>query len=96
LGGGARGRAWQETVRRLSGRPVLVVEQVELVAYGAAVQAGALLAGSGLPDLVRAWDARRGLMLEPQARDEPTLAEIARWRRHVLVSLGAATPPATP
>ena len=83
-------------MRRLSGRPVLVVEHVELVAYGAAVQAGALLAGSSLSDLARAWDARRGLMLEPQAHDEPTLADIARWRRHVLVSLGAATTPATP
>jgi xylulokinase len=96
LGGGARGRAWQETVRRLSGRPVLVVEQVELVAYGAAVQAGALLAGASLRELARAWDARRGLMLEPQACDEPTLAGIAGWRQHVLVSLGAATTLVTP
>ena len=49
LGGGARGRAWQETVRRLSGRPVLVVELSELVAYGAAIQAAALLTGRRWP-----------------------------------------------
>ena len=60
LGGGARGRAWQETVRRLSGRPVLVVELSELVAYGAAVQAAALLTGEPLAEVANRWGARRG------------------------------------
>ena len=39
IGGGARGTAWQQTVRRLSGRPVQVPEAKELVALGAAAQA---------------------------------------------------------
>jgi len=87
LGGGARGRAWQETVRRLSGRPVLVVELSELVAYGAAVQAAALLSGAPLADVANRWGARRGLMLEPVARDDDALARIAAWRRSYLATL---------
>jgi xylulokinase len=87
LGGGARGRAWQETVRRLSGRPVLVVELAELVAYGAAVQAAALLTGAPLADIANRWGARRGTMLEPVQRDEVALARIAAWRQSYLGTL---------
>jgi len=90
LGGGARGRAWQETVRRLSGRPVLVVEAPELVAYGAAVQAGAVLAGEPVGEVAKRWGARRGQVLGPLARDEAALAAIASWRALVLASLGNA------
>ncbi|MBT2492066.1 xylulokinase, partial [Streptomyces sp. ISL-96] len=39
VGGGARGRTWVETVRRLSGRPLLIPEAGELVALGAAALA---------------------------------------------------------
>ena len=87
LGGGARGRAWQETVRRLSGRPVLVVELGELVAYGAAVQAAALLTGAPLVISPGRWGARRGVMLEPVPRDEVALARIAAWRQSYLATL---------
>ncbi|MER6982933.1 xylulokinase, partial [Streptomyces carpinensis] len=45
IGGGARGTAWQQTVRRLSGRPVQVPQAKELVALGAAAQAAGLLTG---------------------------------------------------
>lgn len=96
LGGGARGRVWQETVRRLSGRPVVVVELAELVAYGAAVQAGALLSGESVTDVARRWGGRRGRILEPVARDEATLALIASFRQFVLASLADATAPALP
>ncbi|MEU1097420.1 xylulokinase, partial [Streptomyces sp. NPDC005877] len=41
IGGGARGRTWVETVRRLSGRPLLVPRATELVALGAAALAAA-------------------------------------------------------
>jgi xylulokinase len=87
LGGGARGRAWQETVRRLSGRPVLVVERGELVAYGAAVQAAALLTGAPLADVARRWGARRGPLLEPVPRDDAALGRIAAWRQSYLATL---------
>jgi xylulokinase len=84
FGGGARGATWQQTVRRLSGRPVLVVEQVELVAYGAAVQAASALTGEPLHEVAKRWDARRGVLLEPLERDDEVLARIASWRRFVL------------
>ncbi|MCW2875338.1 xylulokinase, partial [Actinacidiphila oryziradicis] len=45
IGGGARGTAWRETVRRLSGRAVRIPVAEELVALGAAAQAAALLTG---------------------------------------------------
>ena len=96
LGGGARGAVWQETVRRLSGRPVLVVEQVDLVAYGAAVQAGALLTGAALSDVASRWGGRRGQLFEPVERDEVTLARIAWWRQFVLASLEAGAAPPLP
>jgi len=87
VGGGARGRVWQETVRRLSGRPVLVVELSELVAYGAAMQAGALVTGASLAELSKTWGGRKGAFLEPARKDEATMGAIAAWRSHVLASL---------
>ncbi|HEY3613022.1 MAG TPA: xylulokinase, partial [Gaiellales bacterium] len=39
VGGGSRGRVWQDTIRRLSGRALLVPAHDELVALGAAAQA---------------------------------------------------------
>jgi xylulokinase len=86
LGGGARGKAWQDTVRNLSGRPVLVVELGELVAYGAAIQASALLTGRPLGDVAKDWDVRRGVLLPPVPRDDSVLERIAAWRRVVLPS----------
>jgi xylulokinase len=89
LGGGARGRAWQETVRRLSGRPLLVVEAAELVAYGAAVQAAAVLTGSPVREVASRWQARRGQWLEPVRRDEAALERLASWRQAVLPTMSA-------
>ena len=86
LGGGARGRAWQQTVLRLSGRPVLVVELTELVAYGAAVQASAVLTGKPLREVAKSWGARRGVLLEAEPRDDALLERIASWRSVVLGS----------
>ena len=45
IGGGAQGHAWVETVRRLSGRPVVVPGSGELVALGAAALAQAAATG---------------------------------------------------
>ena len=84
IGGGARGRVWQETVRRLSGRPVIVVDAGELVAYGAAVQAAALVGGKPVGEVARAWQVRQGAFLDPVPCDEATLARIAAWRATML------------
>ncbi|WP_405015924.1 xylulokinase [Kitasatospora sp. NBC_00070] len=77
IGGGARGRAWQQTVLRLSGHPVQVPAAEELVALGAAAQAAALLTGESADAVARRWRTAEGPVLEPVPRDEATLGRIA-------------------
>ncbi|WP_328941266.1 xylulokinase [Streptomyces sp. NBC_00250] len=85
IGGGARGRAWTETVRRLSGRPLMVPAADELVALGAAALAAGAVTGADPVALTTAWDTGSGELLPPVARDEET------WSRIEGV-LSAATP----
>ncbi|MFG2811745.1 xylulokinase [Streptomyces sp. NPDC048410] len=77
IGGGARGTAWQQTVRRLSGRPVQIPEAKELVALGAAAQAAGLLTGEDPAAVARRWNTTEGRVLDAVERDEETLARIA-------------------
>ncbi|GGY31934.1 xylulokinase [Streptomyces djakartensis] len=77
IGGGARGAAWQQTVRRLSGRPVQVPEARELVALGAAAQAAGLLTGEDAAAVARRWNTAAGPVLDAVERDEETLTRIA-------------------
>ncbi|MET9680053.1 xylulokinase [Streptomyces coeruleorubidus] len=77
IGGGARGRAWQQTVLRLSGRPVQVPEAKELVALGAAAQAAGVLTGEDPAAVARRWNTAAGPVLDAVERDEETLARIA-------------------
>ncbi|MGX1546500.1 xylulokinase [Streptomyces adustus] len=77
IGGGARGRAWQQTVRRLSGRPVQIPEARELVALGAAAQAAGLLTGEDPAAVARRWNTTQGPVLEAVERDEETLERIS-------------------
>ncbi|TQJ86434.1 xylulokinase [Streptomyces sp. SLBN-31] len=77
IGGGARGRAWQETVRRLSGRAVQVPEAKELVALGAAAQAAGLLTGEDPASVARRWNTAAGPVLDAVERDDETLERIA-------------------
>ncbi|MFD6227534.1 xylulokinase [Streptomyces sp. NPDC060232] len=81
IGGGARGRAWQQTVLRLSGRGVQVPEARELVALGAAAQAAALLTGEPADAVARRWGIAGGRVLEPVTRDDDTLERIASTLR---------------
>ncbi|GJF32204.1 xylulose kinase [Kitasatospora sp. NE20-6] len=76
IGGGARGRAWQDTVRRLSGRAVQVPAAGELVALGAAAQAAGLLTGEHPAAVARRWDTAAGPVLEAVERDTATAARI--------------------
>jgi xylulokinase len=81
IGGGARGRVWQETVARLSGRAVQVPDAEELVALGAAAQATALLTGEAPDQVARRWGTRRGHLVQPpEAPDTETLARIRATR----------------
>ncbi|MET8507482.1 xylulokinase [Streptomyces sp. NPDC004787] len=78
VGGGARGRAWTETVRRLSGRPLVVPAATELVALGAAALAAAAATGDDPVARARAWGAGEGETLPPLPRDTATWDRIAR------------------
>ncbi|MGW2264380.1 xylulokinase [Streptomyces sp. SCA2-2] len=77
IGGGARGTAWQETVRRLTGRPVRVPRAAELVALGAAAQAAGLLTGEDPAAVARRWGTTDGPLLDPLPRDAATAERIA-------------------
>ncbi|MFF2774276.1 xylulokinase [Streptomyces sp. NPDC058052] len=85
IGGGARGRTWTDTVRRLSGRPLVVPAAGELVALGAAALAAAAATGEDPVAVATAWGTGEGDTLPPVARDEET------WHRIESV-LTAATP----
>ncbi|MDX3227743.1 xylulokinase [Streptomyces sp. ME19-01-6] len=77
IGGGARGTAWRETVRRLSGRPVQVPRAEELVALGAAAQAAGLLLGEDPAAVARRWRTAEGPSYEPVERDRAALERLA-------------------
>jgi hypothetical protein len=69
VGGGARGRHWVETVRRLSGRPLLIPESGELVALGAAALAAASATGEDPVALAAGWQGGNSAALPPVQRD---------------------------
>jgi xylulokinase len=77
IGGGAQGTAWVETVRRLSGRPVLVPDARELVALGAAAQAAALIVGEPADVVARGWGTRKGRLFDPVTKDTAAAERIA-------------------
>ncbi len=76
IGGGAQGRAWQETVRRLSGRPVRVPRAREPVALGAAAQAAGLLLGEDPYAVARRWGTDHGPSLPAVEPDAAALDRI--------------------
>ncbi|MEU7071344.1 xylulokinase [Streptomyces narbonensis] len=77
IGGGARGRTWTDTVRRLSGRPLIVPAAEELVALGAAALAGGAVTGEDPVALARGWGTGAGELLPPLARSTETWDRIA-------------------
>ena len=77
LGGGAQGTAWRETVARLSGRPLIIPRNTELVALGAAAQATGLLTGERPAEVSRRWHTTTGELLTPVPRDDATRERIA-------------------
>ncbi|MFI9365839.1 xylulokinase [Kitasatospora sp. NPDC053057] len=89
IGGGARGRAWQRTVLRLSGRAVQVPDAQELVALGAAAQAATLLTGEPADAVARRWRTAHGPVLEPVKKDEDALTRISDTLRRAGALQGA-------
>ncbi len=88
IGGGARGRAWQETVRRLSGRPVRVSTDTDLGARGAAAQAAAALLGTDPITVQDGWRPPEAIELEPLPVDEAVLARYRSVRDAVMDTVG--------
>jgi xylulokinase len=82
IGGGAGGRIWQETAQRLSGRPVRIPAEPELVALGAAVQAASVLGGEAGTDIARRWatSVSGDQSLDPVPPDLERLERIRRVR----------------
>lgn len=78
IGGGAKGTAWRETVRRLSGRPVRVPRAEELVALGAAAQAAGLALGEDPAAVARRWSTAEGPSYGPVPRDEAALERLSQ------------------
>jgi xylulokinase len=75
---------WVETVRRLSGRPLLIPESGELVALGAAALAAGAATGEDPVAVADSWQGTSGAELPPVERDTET------WERVCGVLEGAA------
>ncbi|MFD5103281.1 xylulokinase [Streptomyces albidochromogenes] len=75
VGGGARGRTWVETIRRLSGRPLLIPAAGELVALGAAALAAGAAGGRDAVEVAGEWGVGAGTEIPPLPRD------LATWDR---------------
>ncbi|MGW2087345.1 xylulokinase [Streptomyces sp. NPDC001880] len=75
IGGGAQGRTWVQTVRRLSGRPVIVPGVGEPVAIGAAALAAAAATGTDPVATAAGWRIGDDTQLPPMERD------LATWER---------------
>src|SRR6185295_9344167 len=87
IGGGAEGSVWQETARRLSGRPIRLPAEPELVALGAAVQAASLVTDEDAPAIARRWAAAAAVgdrLLEAQPRDMDLLGRIRIVRERAI------------
>lgn len=79
VGGGARGDMWRQTVLRLSGRALLLPDNQELVAYGAAIQAHATLVSGSPHEVAAAWNGRQGVILDAVQPDTATRERIKAW-----------------
>ncbi|MER7315787.1 MULTISPECIES: xylulokinase [Streptomyces] len=87
IGGGAQGRTWVETVRRLSGRPLIVPGSGELVARGAAALAASAAGGGDPVAVATRWSAAaEDAELPPVERDTES------WERIGSVLDRAAAP----
>ncbi|MGW2813684.1 xylulokinase [Streptomyces sp. NPDC001415] len=84
IGGGAQGRTWVDTVRRLSGRPLVIPTGTELVAVGAAALAASAVSGADPVAIAQEWGAGSGTELPPVERD------LEAWERIVSVLDSAA------
>ena len=80
VGGGAKGRIWQHVIGRISGRELLIPRTEELVAWGAAAQAAAILTGESAVDVARRWKISDGAMVPACPLDHEAIDRIAKVR----------------
>ena len=78
IGGGSRGHVWERVIRDLSGRELVIPDQDELVAMGAAVQAAGVATGEAFEAVAQRWGGLRGRRVEAVERDEATFERILR------------------
>jgi xylulokinase len=77
VGGGGRSRAFRQITADLSGLPVAVPSDDELVARGAAVQAASVLTGASIADVQAQWGLDIVAGSEPDARAEAATVRAA-------------------
>jgi xylulokinase len=80
IGGGSKGDTWRQVVQAMSGRTVQIPEAEELVALGAAAQAGAMVGEERPEEVARRWNTRQGTVLTSVPRDDETRDRISRAR----------------
>jgi len=74
VGGASHSAAYRRVVADLTGREVVVPDEPELVAAGAAVQAAAVLLGQDFDAVSKAWRLGRGQTVQPdRAVDAPAI-----------------------
>jgi xylulokinase len=83
-GGGARGSAWRETAARLSGRQIVVPQDTELAALGAAALAVAGVTGEDPYTIARRWQRERpAVSLPSQTPDRERRERIGSVRERL-------------
>ncbi len=70
IGGGARSQVYPQVVADLTQRAVTLLEDDELVAHGACVQAAARLTGASIADVQVGWGLGRGRTIEPSTTSD--------------------------
>ncbi|MCY3879084.1 MAG: xylulokinase [Rhodobacteraceae bacterium] len=80
VGGGAKGKIWQRVIGRISGRELLIPRTEELVAWGAAAQAAAILTGESPVDVARRWKVSDGIRIPACAPDQEAISRIEKVR----------------
>ena len=82
VGGGSKGKIWQDTIVRFSGRDILIPKSDELVAYGAASQAAGILNNENAIDISTRWNISDGERISSTEKDIKSLERIKEIREY--------------
>jgi xylulokinase len=84
VGGGAKGERWRDCLADLSGRAIATVDIEEQVAFGAGIQARAVLDGADVRDVAAAWSRPATVVRQARTPDGSTSERIERVRAALL------------